>query len=96
MKTYKYNVGDKQVSLTLNAAGQIVSTEGLSPSEALPQRGSGVGASYAAAICLALAEDAATVVHDDETASSVTIKHAPTPWNNPQRQFNTLHKEIKA
>lgn len=93
MKTYKYNVGGREVSITLNAAGQIVGTEGLSPSEALSQRGSGEGAPYAAAICLALAEDAATVVHDDETASSITIARKSTPWNNPQRQFNNVIKK---
>lgn len=95
MKTYKYNVGDREVSITINAAGQIVGTEGLSPSEALPQRGSGVGASYAAAICLALAEDAATIVHDDESATSVTIQRKSTPWNNPQRQHNILKSTKK-
>ena len=93
MKTYKYNVGGREVSITLNAAGQIVGTEGLSPSEALPQRGSGVGAPYAAVISLALAEDAATIVHDDEAATSVTIARKSTPWNNPRRQFNNVIKK---
>lgn len=88
MKTYKYNVGGREFSLTLNAAGQIVAADGAEPTNEQM-------AHYAAVISLALAEDAATIVHDDETATSVTITSKSTPWNNPQRQFNTLRKEAK-
>lgn len=86
MKTYKYNVGGRELSLTLNAAGQIVAADGAEPTEEQM-------AQYAAVISLALAEDAATIVHDDETATSVTIARKSTPWNNPRRQFNNVIKK---
>lgn len=86
MKTYKYNVGGREVSITLNAAGQIVAADGAEPSDEQM-------AHYAAVISLALAEDAATIVHDEETATSVTIARKSTPWNNPRRQFNNVIKK---
>lgn len=86
MKTYKYNVGGRELSLTLNAAGQIVAADGAEPTDEQM-------AHYAAVISLALAEDAATIVHDDETATSVTIARKSTPWNNPRRQFNNVIKK---
>lgn len=86
MKTYKYNVGGRELSLTLNAAGQIVAADGAEPTDEQMTH-------YAAVISLALAEDAATIVHDEETATSVTIARKSTPWNNPQRQFNNVIKK---
>ncbi len=86
MKTYKYNVGGREVSITLNAAGQIVAADGAEPTDEQM-------AHYAAVISLALAEDAATIVHDDEAATSVTIARKSTPWNNPRRQFNNVIKK---
>ena len=86
MKTYKYNVGGREFSLTLNAAGQIVAADGAEPTDEQM-------AHYAAVISLALAEDAATIVHDEETATSVTIARKSTPWNNPRRQFNNVIKK---
>lgn len=86
MKTYKYNVGGRELSLTLNAAGQIVAADGAEPTDEQM-------AHYAAVISLALAKDAATIVHDDETATSVTIARKSTPWNNPRRQFNNVIKK---
>lgn len=86
MKTYKYNVGGRELSLTLNAAGQIVAADGAEPTDEQM-------AHYAAVISLALAEDAATIVHDDEAATSVTIARKSTPWNNPRRQFNNVIKK---
>lgn len=86
MKTYKYNVGGRELSLTLNAEGQIVAADGAEPTDEQM-------AHCAAVISLALAEDAATIVHDDETATSVTIARKSTPWNNPRRQFNNVIKK---
>lgn len=86
MKTYKYNVGGRELSLTLDAAGQIVAADGAEPTDEQM-------AHYAAVISLALAEDAATIVHDEETATSVTIARKSTSWNNPQRQFNNVIKK---
>lgn len=77
MKTYKYN----QLSITLNNAGQIVAVDGMEPSAEDM-------AHYAAVISLALAEDAATIVHDDEPVNTITIQRKCTPWNDPSRQFN--------
>lgn len=77
MKTYNFN----NISITLNNAGQIVSIDGIEPSAEDM-------AHYAAVISLALAEDAATIVHDDEPVNTITIQRKATPWNDPSRQFN--------
>ena len=77
MKTYNFN----NISITLNNAGQIVCVDGVeSSAEDM--------AHYAAVISLALAEDAATIVHDDEPVNTITIQRKATPWNDPSRQFN--------
>lgn len=77
MKTYNFN----NISITLNNAGQIVCVDGVEPSAEDM-------AHYAAVISLALAEDAATIVHDDEPVNTITIQRKATPWNDPSRQFN--------
>lgn len=81
MKTLKYTVGGQQFCITLNNAGQVVTAEGAEPSAEDM-------AHYAAVISLALAEDAATIVHDDEPVNTITIQRKATPWNDPSRQFN--------
>lgn len=86
MKTYKYNVGGQELSLTINAAGQVVGAEGAEPT---PEQ----MAHYAAVISLALAEDAATEVHDDEPVTTITLQRRCTLWNNPQRQHIGLNKK---
>lgn len=85
MKTYKYNVGGQELSITINAAGQVVGAEGAEPT---PEQ----MAHYAAVISLALAEDATTELHDDEAVTAITVQRRCTPWNTPQRQFNSLKK----
>ena len=77
MKTYNFN----NISITLNNAGQIVCVDGVEPSAEDM-------AHYAAVISLALAEDAAIIVHDDEPVNTITIQRKATPWNDPSRQFN--------
>lgn len=81
MKTLKYTVAGQDLCITLNNAGQVVGVEGAEPSAEDMAR-------YAAVISLALAEDAATIVHDDEPCNTITLQRKATPWNDPSRQFN--------
>ncbi|MDO4211318.1 MAG: hypothetical protein Q4D23_06345 [Bacteroidales bacterium] len=81
MKTLKYTVGGKELSITLNNAGRVVSVDGAEPTAEEM-------AVYAGVISLALAQYEVEDVHDDEPVNTITIQRKCTPWNDPSRQFN--------
>lgn len=87
MKTFKYTLGGKQLSICLNEkqstiAKLLVDGQPHQPvTEEMP--------AYAAVIALALIEHDVEVVHDEET-NIITVEHRATPWNNPAKQMNSL------
>lgn len=87
MKTFKYTIAGKEVTLRLDEGrgtvdGLLVDGEGVRPAESeLP--------AYAAVIALALIEHEVEEVHDEE-AGVITVRHHKTGWNNPAALMNHL------
>lgn len=87
MKTFKYNIGGKDVTLRLDdRCGTIadVLVDGEHP--AVPEAKMPV---YAAVIALALIEHEVEVVHDEETGV-ITLASRSSAWGNPAQLMNRL------
>lgn len=88
MKHIKYNIGGKEVCISISHAGNVaaVTADG-APLEPTARE----MAVYAGVIALALAQYEVEDVHDDGEPAEITLKRRPTPWNDPARQFNHTH-----
>ncbi len=87
MKTFKYNIGGRQLTVRLDdrrgtVDGLLLDGEPVGPAEEeMP--------AYAAVIALALIEHEVEEVHDEETGV-ITLRHQKTPWNSPSAMMNRL------
>ena len=87
MKTFQYKLGSQTLTIRLDEKQGTIADfliDGFHhqlTEEEMP--------AYAAVIALALIEHEVEVVHDDEPGV-ITVKHHPTPWNNPAELMTQL------
>ena len=87
MKTFRYTIGGKEVSIRLDEkqgtiADLLINGEHPAvPEEKMP--------AYAAVIALALIEHEVEIVHDDEPGI-ITLAGQESPWNHPSLLMNFL------
>ncbi len=84
MKQIKYNIGGKEVCISISNAGNVaaVTADGMELEPTSEEM-----AVYAGVIALALAQYEVEEVHDDEPVG-ITLQRKRTAWNDPSRQFN--------
>ncbi len=86
MKTFKYNIDGRELSIRLDEKQGTVADiliDGAHPAvneEDMPK--------YAAVIALALLDYEVEVVHDDETGV-ITLENNKSQWSNPSLNFRT-------
>ncbi len=87
MKTFKYTIGGKELTLRLDDRRGTVDSllfDGVAVRPAESEM-----SAYAAAIALALIEHEVEEVHDEETGV-ITLRRQKTPWNSPSEMMNRL------
>ncbi len=87
MKTFKYTIGGKQLTLRLDDRRGTVGSLHYDGAAVRPDDSE--MPAYAAVIALALIEHEVEEVHDEETGV-ITLRRQKSPWNSPSEMMNRL------